>query len=71
MKTVTLKMTDLLTNEKVERTICATNAYVSGADCYELGNKESQESRLNNWISERGNSQHETILELNNWKFSN
>jgi|Laugrespbdmm15sn_2_1035079.scaffolds.fasta_scaffold131305_1 hypothetical protein len=70
MTTVTVTMIDELTGEKVTRTIDATNAYKSGSVCYELGNNESQKKQLNNWISERANKQHNTILNLVSWEFN-
>jgi hypothetical protein len=71
MQTVTLKMIDCLTNESVERTIDATNAYSSGAYCWELKGESEQRKNLNRWISERGNQQHETLLELISFHFNN
>ena len=69
MTTVTITMIDEFTGETVIRTIDATNAYKSGTYCYELGNNESQKKQLNNWIIERANKQHNTILNLISWKF--
>jgi hypothetical protein len=71
MKTVTLQMIDCLTNEFVERTIDATNAYSSGVYCWELKGESEQRKNLNNWISERGNKQHKTELELISFHFNN
>ena len=68
--TVTLKMKDLLNESTVERTIDAINAFSGGSVCWELKDKESQAESLNRWISERGNDQHETLLELTSWKFN-
>jgi hypothetical protein len=70
MTTVTLKMNDLLNGKIIERTIDAVNAYSNGAVCWELKGKNEQGENLNRWISERGNDQHETILELISWEFS-
>ena len=69
MTTVTVTMIDEFTKETIIRTIDATNAYKSGTYCYELGNNESQKKQLNNWIIERANKQHNTILNLVSWKF--
>jgi len=69
MTTVTITMIDEFTGETVIRTIDANNAYKSGTYCYELGNNESQKKQLNNWIIERANKQHNTILNLISWKF--
>jgi len=70
MTTVTLKMNDLLNETTVERTIDATNSYSSGLDYWELKGESEQRESLERWISERGNDQHETILELISWGFS-
>lgn len=70
MQNVNLKMNDLLNDSIVERTIDISNAMTSGSVCWELGNKETQKEGLERWISERGNDQHETILELVSWSFN-
>jgi hypothetical protein len=70
MKTVTLTMNDALSGEEVVRTIDATNAYSSGNEAWELRGKNEQRKNLESWISERGNEQHNTILELISWEFS-
>ena len=70
MTTVTLQMIDELTGKQVSRTIDATNAYSNGQDCWELKGENEQRKNLNNWISERGNEQHSTILSLVSWSFS-
>jgi hypothetical protein len=70
MTTVTLKMNDLLNETTIERTIDATNSYSSGLDYWELKGESEQRESLERWISERGNDQHETILELISWEFS-
>lgn len=69
MNNVTLKMTDIINNSQVTRTICATNAMTSSYPCYELGSEEEQRVALQDWINERGNAQHETILQLDSWTF--
>ena len=71
---VKLHMADLLTEpndpkHKIVRTICCTNAYNAGNDCYELGTKEDQRLNLEKWIAERGNHQHNTLLQLDSWEF--
>lgn len=68
MYQVKLTMKDLFSEEVVERTIDGTNAMKNGSVSWELGNKEEQRESLNRWINERGNSQHETILELIDWE---
>ena len=70
MRTVTLQMTDLLNDTKIERTIDATNAYSNGSVSWELRGENEQRENLERWISERGNEQHDTILELNSWKLN-
>ncbi len=70
MKTVTLIMKDLLNEKEVERTIDALNAYSNGSVCWELRGEDEQRKNLKNWIDERGNDQHDTILELISWKFN-
>jgi hypothetical protein len=70
MRTVTLQMIDELTGETVSRTIDATNAYSNGEYCWELRGENEQRKNLNDWILERGNQQHETILTLVSWSFN-
>ena len=70
MRTVTLQMIDELTGEKVSRTIDATNAYSNGEYCWELKGENEQRKNLNEWILDRGNQQHETILNLVSWSFN-
>lgn len=70
MNTVTLKMNDLLNGVEVERTIDAINAFSSGSFCWELKSEKEQKENLNKWINERGNEQHETILELVSFEFN-
>ncbi len=71
MRTVTLIMTDILEEKTVERTIDAVNAYSSGSDSYELKSEAEQRANLERWISERGNQQHDTLLDLISWTFNN
>ena len=54
----------------IERTIDITNAYSNGSVCWELRGRLEQADNLNRWINERGNDQHETILELVSWSFN-
>jgi hypothetical protein len=67
MKTVTLKLNDLLNCETVERTIDIINVMKNGSVCWELGNEQEQRTSLERWITERGNNQHDTILSLESW----
>lgn len=69
MNGVTLNMIDLNTGKEVERKIDITNAMNNGIDCWELGDEASQRANLENWIVERGNEQHATVLILVSWKF--
>ena len=74
MKTITVKMKDLLSNENniVERTICISNIMTSCNDwnCNKLSTEEKQKEQLNSWIESRANQQHETILELISWEIN-
>ncbi len=70
MNTVTLTMIDIFTEETITRTIDATNAMSNGSISWELGNEENQKVCLERWINERGNDQHETILNLVSWEFN-
>lgn len=70
MNTVTLTMIDIFTEETITRTIDATNAMNNGSVSWELGNEENQKVCLERWINERGNDQHETILNLVSWEFN-
>ena len=70
MNTVTLTMIDIFTEETITRTIDATNAMSSGSISWELGSEENQKVCLERWINERGNDQHETILNLISWEFN-
>ncbi len=71
MRTVTLTMTDTLNNKEVIRTIDGLNAYSSGSVCYELRGENEQRRNLENWISKRGNEQHNTKLTLVSWNLNN
>ena len=60
MKAVELKMKDLLNGVVVTRTIDLSNIFTGNKPA----TKENQIVLLNRWIEERGNNQHETLLEL-------
>jgi len=64
---IELTMVDELSGETVKRVIDITNALVDNGTARVLGDRESQRRRLNNWIEERGNKQHDTILRLVDW----
>ena len=66
---VELTMTDDLNSKTVVRTIDKTNAMTSGSVCWELRDEASQREALEEWIQDRGNEQHETLLSLTSWKF--
>lgn len=70
MNTVTLQMIDELTGQTVSRTIDITNAMSNGQYCWELRGENEQRKNLNNWILQRGNEQHATILSLVSWSFN-
>lgn len=70
MNTVTLQMIDELTGQTVSRTIDITNAMSNGQYCWELKGENEQRKNLNNWILQRGNEQHATILTLVSWSFN-
>lgn len=64
MKVIELKMKDLLNDTTVTRQIDLSNIFTG----HKPATKENQTDLLNRWISERGNNQHETILELKSWE---
>ena len=75
MLSVTIFMQDELNGNKVERTIDGSNLMVAdnstfGWECNKIGTSEEIESNLNNWIKERGNQQHETLLTLEGWRIN-
>jgi hypothetical protein len=71
--TVTIQMQDELNEKVIERTIDASNLLVNndnaplGFEHSIIGNVQQQKASLNNWILERGNQQHDTILTLISW----
>lgn len=67
---VTLVMEDQFTGEEVIRTIDKSNAMTNGAVCWEMRGEQDQREALERWINDRGNEQHETILELRSWSFN-
>ena len=71
MKQVVVRMFDELNQVNVERTICASNVMVSASDCRKIGTEEQQKTLLNDWIAQRANQQHETILSLLSWEIIN
>jgi hypothetical protein len=76
MNTVTIKMTDEITEKEVVRTIDISNLMIPnynaqiGWECNIIAPKEKQSELLEKWINERGNKQHDTILTLNSWEIN-
>lgn len=74
MTSVILKMNDLFNEKQVEREIDISNLYVPNYNAplnFEhdiLGTPEQQRKNLEQWIKERGNQQHDTLLELVSWE---
>lgn len=74
MRNVIITMEDLLEEKEVVRTIDISNITVpnhKAALDFEhdvVGNEEQQRKGIEAWISERGNKQHNTILELKSWE---
>ncbi|MCH2125899.1 MAG: hypothetical protein MK165_13990 [Pirellulaceae bacterium] len=66
---VELKMVDELRGTEVVRVIDKGNAMTSGEVCWELRGEVEQREALEEWIRDRGNEQHETLLRLVSWKF--
>jgi hypothetical protein len=66
---VTLHMRDTITGESVTRTIDSTNAMDSDGYGWKLGTVASQRKNLKTWITERGNFQHDTILDLDSFSY--
>ena len=68
---VMLVMRDTITGETVTRTIDSTNAMEADNKGFtrgwKIGTVESQRTNLETWIRERGNSQHDAILDLIDW----
>ena len=73
MNTVTLRMTDELTEKEVVRTIdigvllINDDNALSGWEGDIIAPVEKQRKQLQRWIREHGNQQHDTILTLNSW----
>lgn len=72
MTRVNLIMVDILESKEVLRTIDISNVLVADNsvldfECNKIGNEKQILKGINNWISERGNKQHETILELKSY----
>ena len=65
-KQVIVTMKDELTGEDVYRTICATNISITDdSGCWVIApTREQQEELLKEWITDRAEAQHDTLLEL-------
>ena len=71
MTDLNLILTDELTNKEVTRTIDITNIMVASNGAMEVARDEdTRRSLINDWICERGNLQHETILTLKSYSIS-
>jgi hypothetical protein len=70
MTSVTVNMTDSLTGEKVQRVIDITNVMICKSSTLVIGSVEYQKKKINIWIKDRANQQHETILKLNSWELN-
>jgi hypothetical protein len=70
MKQVKVTMIDLLSENQavVERTIDISNISISDGTCRQIGSFDRQKKLLEDWIKERANHQHETLLKLKSWK---
>ena len=66
---VQITMLDTKTDQTVIRTIDKTNAMEMELDGFYMGDEDSQRENIANWIMDRANEQHETILGLVSWKF--
>lgn len=59
--------------KEVVREICISNILVNdssatdGWECSIVGTIEQQRRKLNEWIKERANEQHNTLLSLKSW----
>ena len=69
MDTIIVTMIDTKTNKIVERRIDISNFYVPYQECWKVTTDENeQREMLNDWIKDRANDQHDTILKLSDWK---
>lgn len=76
MRNVSLKLYDELAEINVDRVIYISNLMVNntsapiGWESNVLGNEDQQRKGIENWINERGNDQHDTILSLISWSIN-
>ena len=69
MTTIHLTMTDDLTGSKVLRSIDISNL-INWNTQMVVKTEGKQREMLEEWINERGNEQHDTLLTLNSWLIS-
>jgi len=68
MTNVTLNMTDLFTEKEIIRTVDISVIQFDNGTCWEVAKGEGrQRGLINEWIEDRANDQHDTILTLNSW----
>ena len=71
METIKLYLFDTTNKKHLHREIDVSNFYVIdyANECLKFENRmNEQEIILNDWINDRGNEQHDTILTLVNWE---
>lgn len=68
MTQVIVKMVDTNTNKECVRTIDISNVMISKDNGWVLPSKERQELELLNWIEERANEQHNSIMQLSSFE---
>ena len=64
MNTINVKMTDLNNGETVMREIDITNFTISMTDINSFPSKEKQTQIIEDWITQRAEPQHDTMLIL-------
>lgn len=68
MTNLTINMTDTLTGKEVVRTVDISVIQFDNGTCWEVaGDLKVQDRLIKEWIEDRANDQHDTILELNSW----
>lgn len=67
---VAVTFKDTLEEKPVYRILDYTNLMIPYKEAQKVGEFHNQETQLNQWINERGNDQHETLLELIEWELS-
>ena len=68
MTSLTINMTDTMTGKEIIRTVDISVIYIDNGTCWEVAKgEERQRGLINEWIEDRANDQHDTILELNSW----